>query len=557
MEPAELIAANADMIDRLRTHSAMRPDAFQQRFLGPIEALAREVGALPATATGLFSGELGLFRAALECAFFSFQASDGRIFTGSAGVEKRHALEHRWRYLCFAAGLIYPVGKSLERIVVTEQGGKPWSRHHSSLTDWATTNAVTRLYVSWPDTDDSLGPSNTGLLLLPRVLGPENLQHLQDGSGDLVACLYQMVAGGTPAAPIAHQVVTGAWERIIRREAARRPQAFGRVVAGTHLGPYLIGAIRAQLADGRWKVNESPLRADKDGAYLLWPDAAPDLIAYGKSNGYAGWPSEDSTLAELLVAAGIAERRTNDLGYVELVGDGGEILKALRFANPLAVLENYDPDDYVSAQTLKGVLAADPLAGVEEQEASEPTKPAAAPASAASGDPVAAARPAPVAEAVPAAESAVAPPPAATPGQAASSRAPAPAAGQAKAPAAGGKLVEGPEVRYSDLVPPEMRKLVGDQLHVEWLGKLVKLWRERKPDAKMRRTDHGVAIAFALLNEHLRDPAKWCESMSKAGLLYTPPQTPGAKVHEVAFPEGGKKHPAVTIAELACKKLGL
>jgi hypothetical protein len=561
LEEAALLSANQDLIERLRTHSAARPDIFQQQFLSPIARLAREINTLPATSTNLFSGEMGLFRAALECAFFSYQASDGRIFTGSAGVEKRHALEGRWRYLCFAAGLIYPVGKTLERAVVTDEQGMAWSRHYAGITEWAQTNAVQRLFVSWATADDAeeLGPSNAGLLLLPRTLGAENMQHLQDGSGDLVTCLYSLVSGGPAAAPIAHQVVTGAWERIVRREAARRPHAFGKVVAGSHLGPYLIGTIRALVDSGHWRINKGPLRADRKGVYLLWPDAAPFIIEHGKNAGYAGWPAAAATLAELLVASQIAERLANDLGFVELVDSAGEVQRALKIANPLSVLEDYDADGYPAPQTLKAVLASDPLAGVEEAQATRAapvTPPAAAPAAPAAQPAAAAPAPASTAATPPAAETTAPPsePGAGAPTPAATARAPR-AANENKAP---GKLVEGPEVRFSDLVPVEFRRHIGDPLHVEWLGKLVKLWRERAPDCKtMRRTEHGVAIAFVTLTEHLRDPGKWAESMSKAGLLYTPPQTPGAKVHDVAIPEGGKKQPAMTLSELACKKLGL
>ena len=82
------------------------------------------------------------------------------------------------------------------------------------------------------------------LALLPEVVGRDNLQYLDDGHGGLVAALYQLAVGEAGQAPIAHHVVNSCWQRIVRREAARRPQAFGRQAVGTHLGPYLAGALR-------------------------------------------------------------------------------------------------------------------------------------------------------------------------------------------------------------------------------------------------------------------------------------------------------------------------
>lgn len=572
--PQAILDANADLIERLRLHAATEEDHFQRRFVGPLLRLAAFINVVPATASSLFSGEMGLFRASLEAGFFAFQASDGRIFTGAEGVERRHALEGRWRYLCFLAGISHPLGRTLERVAVAGPGGQTWKRHFSGITTWAEGAGVERLFVSWggPDTEDCIGPSSSTLQFLPAIVGPENLQMLQDGAAELVSDLYQLAAGAPGTSRIAHQVVTSCWERIARREAARRPQAFGRLTSGTHQGPYLAGALRALVEAGSWKVNASPLKADRDGLYLEWPAAAEDLIRFGCDKGYAGWPHDAPTLAALLKASDLVEDRGGELGLIEIVTEDGEIQRALKVVNPLAVLEDFDPSAFAGRPptTLAGVLAADPLAKAE----------------AAAVVPVADEAPSRgPSSATPNAETAPEPPKATEPvapdetgGEDASKEPGDPANGEGEETVAvrqrnrraiapsprtngeqqDGKLREAPEVRYADLVPEDIRTEIGTALQIELLGKIVKAWRDRgESSTVMRRIDNGAAIDFNYLTTQMSNVPTWVDTMARVGLIYAPPQTPGLRIQKVAIPEGRQPVQAVVLSNLACRRLGL
>lgn len=563
--PLAILNANQDLIRRLRLHAAVEDPVFAVRFLAPLERIASYVNVLPATATANFSGEAGQFRACLEMAFYCFQASDGRIFTGQEGVEQRHALEWRWRYLCFLAGLFYPLGKSIERVIVTAEDGAVWKRHFSGVTEWASRSGVNRVFVSWGTTDaemDVMGPSSAASALVPHVAGPENLQMLEDGASDLVAALYQLVVGAPGSSRIAYQVVATCWDRVVRREAARRPQAFGRLTTGTHQGPYLIGAIRDLVQTGKWPVNKSCLRADSNGLYLFWPDAAADLIAHGKVKGYAGWPDNAPTIVELLKAATIVIEGPGDLGCVDLVDDNGQIRAALQFGNPLSVLEDFTPKSFGRGAgiTLQAVLDADPLSAAEEKSrpkarlAGSPATEAATqqesertPARAAQADLASSDQPPPGEPAR--ARGAEAPP-------LGTSNAPKPnAAAASELPA---KLKEAADVRFSDLVPEDIRNEIGNPLQSELLGKVVKAWRDRGQDSDvMRRVDQGAAIAMHFLISHMRDATTWVDVMAKAGLIYAPPHTPGLRIQKVSIPEGRPPVQAIVLSNLACRRLGL
>lgn len=549
----ELLHSNADIIARLRTHAALSPELFEQRFLQPLRRLASYINALPATASGLFSGEMGLLRAAVECAFFSFQASDGRIFTGSEGVERRHLLEGRWRYLCFLAGLFYPLGKPLERLVVAGPDGAVWKRHLNGVTDWAATAGATRLFVSWGSTEEAgaIGPSNAVLAIVPGVCGADNVQMLDDGAAELVAALYAIAAAGPSTARVAGEVVSGAWQRIMDREAARRPLAFGRVVSGTHMGPYLVGAARALVEQGVWKPNgeNSCLVADAHGLYLRWPDAARDLIEHGVRQNYPGWPADAPTMAALLRAASLVTSSDTDMGTIDVVDHDGVITQALKIANPLSLLEDYEQYATAGGKTLAAVLAADPLA--RSEAAAQPTV-GKAPAAT-----TAAAAPAPTApQAVdPEDQQPDTPPAKPAAGPAAQAAATPSQQGQKS----GGALSEAPDVRYADLVPEDIRQDVGSALQAELLGKVVMAWRNKGDRSEvMRRVDEGAAISMTFLTENMRDAVTWIDNMARVGLIYSPKEKPGLRVHRVCIPEGRKPDiPAVILSNLACKRLGL
>lgn len=551
---SDILAANQDLLDRLRLHAATDAAIFDVRFVQPLRRLALHINILPGTSTGLFSGEMGLFRACAELGFYAFQASDGRIFTGQEQVERRHALEARWRYLCFLSGILFPLGRTLDSVIVTDPQGAVWKRHFHGLTAWAEQKGVQRVFASWGiqgEDDTELGPAPGTAALIPSIVGAENLQLLEDDSADLVASLYELAVGQIGDSRIAHQVIKGCWDRVLRREEARRPQAFGRLTSGTHQGPYLVGAIRAMVEDARWVLNKSPLRADQTGLYLQWPAAAADLIAWGRSKAYSGWPADAGTLAELLKAARVVDAGGGDLGLVQIVSDDGEIHMALKLANPLAVLTEFNPDDYITrrCQTLEAVLEADPVSQAEREAAltTEQVKQKRQPKSATQAeiaDPPQPPPPAPCVEEQPQDHDATA-------DENAKSAAPASTTDT-------GPLKEASEVRYADLLPDDIRASIGNALQAELLGKVVKAWRDRGVSSTtMRRVDNGAAITLVFLTTNMRDAPTWIDAMSKVGLIYAPAATPGMRIHKVPIPEGKTPVQAVILTNMACRRLGL
>lgn len=577
---ADLLAGNESLISRIRLHAAADVDKFDVRFLTPIANLANQINSLPGSSSSLFSGEGGLFRASLEMAFLCFQASDGRIFTGAETVEVRHKLEHRWRYVCFLAGLLHPIGIPLVRMVVSSKGGESWPKHKSDITAWAQESGIDRVYVNWSDESKLdqkklLGPSPYTASILHKIVGPENLGWLEEGSPDLTRTIFELAGGSETTSRIAKDVVATMWTKVQAREDSRRPQAYGRVTVGTHLTPYLVGAMRSLVNDGKWKPNDGPMIVDSTGVYLIWPEAGEEIVRQGSREGRDGWPSSASTIAELLKQDGVFETSYgNDMGMTEVVDQEGNVHQSYKLKKPITVIESYEASAYQRAapKTLSGVLDRDPLAkteaaAVEKKVKTTPAKldsdmamvPTALAGAtvdldtgelieksdagaigAGNGD---------VTDNTPAAPSALSVP---EPSIHSSAMPPSPLPGK------GGKIKETAEVKFSDLVPEDIRKEIKTTLTIELLGKVIKSWRARGDQSTtMRMTDNGAAIGIEFLGTLMRSIPDWVNEMAAAGLIYAPPDRPGLKVQKVAIPEGSKPKEAIVISRYGCKKLGL
>ena len=575
-----LLSSSRTQISRLRLHAACDSDKFDLRYLDPIKRLARHVNVLPGSSSAAFAGEAGLLRAALEMSFFCFQASDGRIFTGAETVEVRHRLEPRWRYVCFLAGLLYPIGIPMARMVITTRDGRTWPKYQSELSEWMSATSVDRIYVNWPDearidAKKLLGPAPYTAAILHTIAGADNLGWLEEGSPEMVKALFALVSGqGAPR--IAQEVVSTMWTKVMEREELRRPQAYGRLTIGTHLSPFLVDAMRALVANGTWQPNEGALVADASGVYLLWPEAGEAIIQQGARDGRDGWPSSVASLADVLRQDGIVESTTaNDLGLAEVIDKNGAIHLAYKLIKPGLVLETYEPAQYLadSPKTLAAILDRDPLAKAEKKVPLKKGKPRgddspqlAAAVSESDIETETTAAPLPESQSLfdqsgeedesPEPEPVLpdsTPPPVITAVPVQSKRV---TSTQIQDEVT--VLKETGEVKFSDLVPVEIRQDIKNPLAVELLGKVVKAWRARGTDSHaMRMTDAGAAVSLEFLGTLIRSIPDFVNDMAAAGLIYSPPDRPGLKVHKVAMPEGSKLKDAIIFSRYGCKKLEL
>ncbi|WP_080746928.1 TraI domain-containing protein [Comamonas thiooxydans] len=362
----ELLEVQADLLRRMKLHAAALKSDFADRFEAPVSSLATYISNIPGSKDTIYGGPGGLFRACLECAFFSYQASDGKIFTGQLGVEQRYRLEKRWRYICFLSGLMFPIGQTLEKIRVTNDAGESWLIRAESISQWALKASAEHYFVGWPREDVGPGPSVLGGALSIQIAGTASIRYLEEGSSALTTAYSEISSGiRTDFNAIAFDLVASMWERLKKNELARLPQNYGRVQFGQHNAPIIIDAMRECISKGKWVVNEAAVLADTNGVYLIWPAAAEDLLASGKISTLKGMPSSPSGLLQVMLDEKMLHTDAQQSAFVDVADSDGVLHLAVKLVKPDSCVEGYVPSDYLKSVVAKEVAKNDPLVEVD------------------------------------------------------------------------------------------------------------------------------------------------------------------------------------------------
>lgn len=578
---SDLLSGQSALLRRIKVHAAHSESAFEVRFMGPLRRAAAYMGNLPATADSIYSGPGGAFRASLELAFAAFQASDGRIFTGGLGVEQRHLLEARWRYVCFLAGMLWPVGLTLERLVVTSPDGKVWSPRVGGLEHWAESGGIRSVYCTWSNGAFKPGPSPTAGAIALSIIGEEPIQWLESGSPGLLTALIAIASGiRNDANSTAFDLVERMWERVADVETSRRPQSYGRLQYGAHTGPHLVDAMRALLDQGVWAINKDPLYVDSKGVYLLWPEAARPIQDRMTASGLHGVPSTAAGLLAQLENNGLIHTSAAAGPFVEVANNDGEIMSAVKLTKPSSLIEGYNPADFQKSRpvVMDEVVKADPLASVAnaaqkktqalapKAETSADLNPPVPPAAGedvlqptlVASEPVAVeavSAPAQKPEALPKVAAPVPEKPQAATEKTPKVSSPAAAPAQPNPESSGIKATEGEEVRYADILPPEVLRSMKPYV-AEQLGKLVRLCQAEATGTRKLVT--GLAVPMQVVKEVAANPFDFLRDLSVVGYLHVDPSKPGKLIQDVVIPEGtANKVTCFVLSTVLTDKVGL
>lgn len=572
-----MIDSQQEIIKSLKLHAAASEQLYQTRFLAPLENLAALLGNLPGSASGVFAGEGGLFRASLEMGFNCFRAADGRIFTGANTVEERHLLEGRWRYVCFAAGLLYPIGAPLQDMQVMNASSERWSPELDSLTEWA--GKGKQYWVSWSAPATEPGPSTLAGMLITKVLGRANIDWLNTGSPEMIRRLIDVATGSPSAAPlIAFSVVKDVWASIHERETARLHQNYGRLVVGSHTSPYLIDSM-VMLSREKWQVNKKTLFVDSNGLYLEWPQAGKDIIEYCKLRGHRGIPESENALLAMLLANKLIAGSVDGVAIEEIANADGVLVGGVKLTRPGLLIDDLTPYQQAKARpvSVAAVVAADPIVPPSPEKVKAPAKsPKVATVPEKS-------QPRPTLDTLViedsedggddgddastlltpmALETSLAVPTsterAVIPVEEQLSKRTEPSAPRSAAQSATPPFVEGDVVEYASLVPIHISEKLKPH-SVEVLGKVIHAWTNKsEPSVLMRMTNVGAAVEQEwVLRISMRGPDAVLDWASQ-GLLYIDQGRPGIKFHQIAAIEGGQqKVPCVVFSPGAAKTLGM
>lgn len=308
----ELLDTQADLIARIKLCYGVDRESFEREIMVLIRRYAAYVHLLPATVDNYFSSPGGLLRLGLETAFYSLQATDAHIFSGRMTISARRALEPRWRRATFIAGLCSELHRVFTHVIVTEPQGHSWSAYLEPLAGWCERRQAQRYFVRWERLVAEV--RSLGVFALPHVIPFETMAHLSLGNSSVVPHMMASISG-MPALH-EHNVLDSLVRRslalVIDRDLISRTDRQGTAQLGSHLARYLIDAMRSLLVShAGWAPNGEKTRVwfGSDGLFLLWPNAADDVLKLLEADQLPGMPKSPQAILDVLHAAQLVERR--------------------------------------------------------------------------------------------------------------------------------------------------------------------------------------------------------------------------------------------------------
>lgn len=325
---AEILSAQKDWLLRLRYAYGADQVTFDRDIGSVVERYAQYVHLLPATRDAYFRHVGGLFSMGLEIGFYALQASDGAIFPGRRTITERCALEPRWRYATFLAGLCSELHRTLDQLTVTNDRGEQWPAYLQPLALWLHDTKSRRYFLRWLPR-----PAETralGMVAMSHVVVPPIMQYLAQANSPVLA-QFMASASGTVLDGAANTL-----DQLVQRSAAlviehdRRLDPGSEPATDPRFERGLVDAMRALIAQRRWVPNaeRSCLWHGEDGLFLLWPQAAIDL-----AESLTAFPQTPEALAERLLTAGIVEARPDGSSSWDIfVADATRSASALKLA---------------------------------------------------------------------------------------------------------------------------------------------------------------------------------------------------------------------------------
>lgn len=343
----DIVAGHQELVSRVKLCYGADREAFEADLLGPIRNYAAFVNLLPATSDNFFCEVGGLFRLGLEVAFYSLQGTDGHIVSGRSTISTRRLLEPRWRHATFIAGLCSELHRTLSQIVVTDERGEEWPAYLGPLSGWLGRRRASRFFVRWlANAQESRA---LGLFALPHIVSPATMQHLATANTVAVPQMLSCLAGTAlyREQNILVDLVKRAAALVIDRDLIASANRYGRPILGAHLERYLIDAMRRLvISHPAWAPNHERSRVwyGREGLFIVWPNAVNEIRKLLEDDELPGIPKAPDTILEILLGAGVFERRgTGQALWTIEPPPGKSVIEAVKLAAPEILLPSYGP----------------------------------------------------------------------------------------------------------------------------------------------------------------------------------------------------------------------
>jgi len=313
--PVELlIERNKEMIKQIilarGLAGAHNKHEVERKVMSPIRHLAEMTHLLPASEKNHFKLVGGLFSFCLEVSLFSIRYAERRILT-RATPEIRKEEESLWAHAAFLNGLFSEAITAIAKIsVYAEEIGIEWRPGSESLYEWLMNNGLQRYHIRWSETEDR----STVYIMAGKSIQKEQTDIFAAGEKAIYKTLYAALQDQKDHSnPLANIVDTVRY-KIMERDEWSYADRYGKPLAGMHLEPWLIDAMRHLVQKKRWLPNDENGRIwhGRDGVFLVWPLAASDMQYELKAAECPFIPNTQEILADILLDAGIIEK--NSLG---------------------------------------------------------------------------------------------------------------------------------------------------------------------------------------------------------------------------------------------------
>lgn len=313
--PVELlIEKNMDMIKQIilarGLAGAHNQAEVEKKIMSPIRHLAEMTHLLPASEKNHFKLIGGLFAFCLELSLFSIRYAERRILTRST-PEIRKEEESLWAHAAFLNGLYCEAITALSKLsVYAEDIGIEWRPSGELLSKWLIDHQLERYHIRWSEEEER----STIYILMGKAIQKEQADILATGEKAIFKTLYAALQDQRDQSNPLSMIFATVKYKIMERDEWSHADRYGKPLAGMHLEPWLIDAMRHLVQKKRWSPNDENGRIwhGRDGVFLVWPLAAGDMQHELKTNECPFIPNTNEVLADILLEAGIVCR--NRLG---------------------------------------------------------------------------------------------------------------------------------------------------------------------------------------------------------------------------------------------------
>jgi conjugal transfer pilus assembly protein TraI len=295
-----------DRIVNIKSGSQLRDEPFSDLFIRPLACVSRYFLGVPADRTH-HTGQNGLFKLALDSAFFCYRSAGSRTFEGDKPPDVRRNLELKWGYAAYLAGMLYPLGKIIQelRVYNIDDENQVWSPLASDLPYWIKMHDVKSYGINWDICDEIDNFGKYSIIFSQRIIPHYCYDYI--GDEEIIRTMFNVISGVVK--PEEHPLATIVLKHYDEITVVNDKEVLTKSISmGISIEHFVVDILR-QLTHSKWKINSDgyPVYNLKQGVFLNWLKAGKTLQEQLVEKLHISLPDSLYTLAEVLIEKDIAE----------------------------------------------------------------------------------------------------------------------------------------------------------------------------------------------------------------------------------------------------------